>query len=396
MKLNKKNILIIIFLVIAAFFLILNLSFSFKNHKAVLLFRDGFDIDIYFKRASWLTENKLPYKEVFCEYPQLALAYFTFPLLFTKNFLTYQKIIFLLNAIGFLFFIYFTLKLLEFFKKPLAYVFLFFLPSSLYFVFNRYEILVILITQISLYLLLTKKYKLSFFFLGLAVLTKWYPVLFFPLYLLPVLNSGNKRMLKKVVLIFFLTIFFPLFLSSIFLGVKAVLSPYLFHLSRSGGSGSLYGIFSLLFSHTFLEGSVLALLLALQFSLPAFYFFKLNDFKKRIWLPQEIVKALLLIVLVFILFSKFYSPQWILWFLPFLILVTDWKGVYLVIIYDLLNYLQYPIAWVSVDIFSLPFNLLVLFRSLILICLILRVGRDCLLPFQKVFQKTVDIKEKIC
>jgi len=61
---------------------------------------------------------------------------------------------------------------------------------------------------------------------------------------------------------------------------------------------------------------------------------------------EKVVKWSALSVLVFILFAKINSSQWILWVTPFLILlVRDKKYILGIIALDLITYIQYPITF---------------------------------------------------
>jgi hypothetical protein len=71
--------------------------------------------------------------------------------------------------------------------------------------------------------------------------------------------------------------------------------------------------------------------------------------------------------------SKNTSTQWILWFLPLFILVIDSKKeIILLVIFDLLNYLQFPV-FMGINAFGIPSNVITLLKSIILIWLILIV-----------------------
>jgi len=53
-----------------------------------------------------------------------------------------------------------------------------------------------------------------------------------------------------------------------------------------------------------------------------------------------------IILIWYHIFTSFYSPQWWLWYLPFLIfLIESWQATGLIIVYDILNYIQCPLLF---------------------------------------------------
>jgi hypothetical protein len=143
-------------------------------------------------------------------------------------------------------------------------------------------------------------------------------------------------------------------LSTIFWsGLEGLLVPYQFRLSRDMDQPSLmiinhsfysiidtFKIMDLDLYHEMFRIYVLRAAFLLQFSIvPLCLTSKIETFEK-------VVKWSALSILVFILFAKINSPQWLLWVSPLLILIArDRKYIVGIILLDLLTYIQFPITF---------------------------------------------------
>lgn len=195
----KKSIPLLILLLICSLFFSLFLSDNFNTNTGYI--NDYNDRLIYAGRGSWYSLSKVPYSEVKSEYPQLASAFMAVPYsilkavdtidprdaqeifdlvsgeevtsnrnpnalnlthLQNKLFLNYA-LIFSLIMMVFLFLSLLLLYDLRVDKKYLALLLL--LPASLYFSYNRFDIIMCFLSLLSLYCLYKKHYKLSVFIL---------------------------------------------------------------------------------------------------------------------------------------------------------------------------------------------------------------------------------------
>lgn len=356
-----------------------------EEKPGVRILKDYDELSRFFDRGNWLPQKKVPYKEVVAEYPQLAVLYLTIPFFFTTDFVSYGNIIYILNGIAFVGLIFLTLKLLEHFQQRKALIWLLFLPSMVYFTFNRFDIWQALIIQISLWFLIKNKFRTSVVLLALGFLFKWYSIFFLPLYLILLKNQLSPenylKIKKDLIYLFILIIVLVMLLSLIWSGLD-VFYPYLFQLNRGAAVGSLYSLLILILIYLKLPAIIhhiiynsglvfFTLLQALLFILVVYYFEKIRRYIKD---HRELIYGMSLIMMLFVLFNKFYSNQWIIWFLPLLILfVRSKKEIILVILFDLINYLQFPIAWDALGQFSWSFHLVAALRTIILIWLILIV-----------------------
>lgn len=261
------------------------------------------------------------------------------------------------------------------------------LPSSLFFTVARYDALPVLLVSASLLLLLKKHYLPAIVVLSCAVLTKWYAILFLPFYL----NYGKfalgRRILPGlfasaataaiVVMTTFVTSGFryaelskspegarviarlpaaklPESFSKIIEvlpadmvpfvtgGTRAALSPYLHQGGRISNPGGLYEQMSMRWFHlpagAPVERPILLALTLLQFCIMGFAFFvPQRD-------PMQLIRWMCLATAFFVLFAKFYSPQWVMWTNALVLLFMRHKLLVAVAVaIDLFLYLQFSV-----------------------------------------------------
>jgi hypothetical protein len=114
----------------------------------------------------------------------------------------------------------------------------------------------------------------------------------------------------------------------------------------------------------------------LQILLPIVIYCGHMVFRKFIRDRMDVINWSLLVLLLYIQFSTYYSPQWIIWLLPFFIFFfRARRELYVFIAYDIINYVQYPLAGNTIGPQSDAFNMIVLVRSILLVTLIWLVGR---------------------
>jgi len=322
---------------------------------------DTTDRDHYFLNGSWYPLKKQPYREVFCEYPQLATYFFATPYIIFNalhcpplNTESYRNIF----SVFMMLFLFATILLLYALRSSEKYLaFLMLLPASLYYSYNRYDIVPAFLTVLSIMLLLKNRYKLSSFVLGLSVLTKWYPIVLLPI-LLNFYYSRAKKIGFIILLVFCVTIALGILPTFFYGGIEAFLTPYQFHLIRGPNQESLFALLNLPLGFK-------PIFFVLQFCImPLAILNKITSFR-------NVVNWTSLSILCFILFAKFYSPQWILWILPFLILRARTKtDVFLIIALDLVTYLYFPVGYfVSTGLFMS----MVVIKTLLLLCLIISI-----------------------
>ncbi|MFH1565160.1 MAG: hypothetical protein ABIC82_04935 [bacterium] len=363
-----KIIFIALVISICFFVFIDNIPVSFFTEntvsgRGIKLIKDPGDFEVYFLRSFLFIGESPNGIKNFSEYPQLALLFLTIPRFFVDNFFQYTKTLIIMLSLCFISFLIVNIKLLKKINNNINYIWLLFLPSVIYFTFNRFDIFPALLVQISLLLFFTKKYKSSFFVVGLAILAKWYAFLLLPILFIYLKDRISKKKIYNLFLILFFTIIIPFFITLYCRGLLSVFEPYIFHSMRGKEPGSLYALVPNFYMIKYI-------FIFLQFI--GIFFVLL---KAKIQNYKDIINWSAVLIMVFILFCPIFSPQWIIWFLPLLVLTADTKKlVFLIIFYDLINYLQFPILH-NINYSSYIFNIVVVIRSIFLIFIILEISK---------------------
>jgi hypothetical protein len=216
------------------------------------------------------------------------------------------------------------------------------LPATLYFSANRFDILPALLTALSFACLGRGRISGSAMFLGAATMVKAYPVLFTLLVIRYL--AGDRRKTAAWVLAYGFTMAAFLLPTVWQSGWEAAAAPYRYQLSRTMEHETLnlslfgYGIpyrlgTDALWAKAFRTGCVLAILLATVWTRPANL--------------EALLRRASLVLLVFVSLQVFYSPQWIIWFTPFLLPLArrHWPVAVLYVALDLTTYLTFPVAF---------------------------------------------------
>jgi len=364
----SKSIALLLLLVVCS----LTFSLVFRDNlgAGARIINDYSDRGIYAEEGLWLARSKIPYTESFSEYPQIALYFFAVPHLLVSFINPHGSLpidyatVFSLLMMVFSFASIVTLgKLLSNDRKNWALLLL--LPASFYFTFNRFDIMPCCLALLSVYYYSRGHYKLSAVFLAVGVLTKWYLVLLVPIFLAHYF-SAHKRIPWPMLITFGLTGFVIVLPTLLTGGVNGLFLFYNFPVTTEMNNESLlflvdYGarqVFKTSFANSFTFG----LFLLLQFvTIPLCLTSRVATFDK-------VLKWSALALLTFLLFAKFYSPQWILWVSPFLILNARKKAdVLWIILFDLLTYLYFPIGFDLFGDTSSVFMLMIVIKTLFLI-----------------------------
>lgn len=364
-----------------------------KSVKISIFIYDPHDFIVYSERGSWFASQKKPYAEVFSEYPEVATYFFAAPHI-VKQFLPLSnefKISYDLNIYQFIFSFIMGLLLslliiqiysLKTESKNLAFLLL--LPAGIFYMFNRFDVLPAFLSILSVSFLFKGKFKLAFFILAVSIMTKWYTVVMAPVYLSYCWNF-NKKDCFRAFIVFVITIAIIAGSTIIWIGIDGFLVPYKFHFYRDVNLEGLLHLFLLVLDSISIDGYLfIALFSFLQFIIiPISLASKINTKEKvLIWSAISI--------LIFMLFNKIYSPQWILWITPFLILLIKTKrDIFFIVLFDLVTYAYCPFALGQRDVFPVLFLFLISLKSLLIVyfivSLFLRIREDVGIKLKKVF-----------
>lgn len=313
----------------------------------IRLFSDEYDRYIYFERGVWIENHQVPYRDVLSEYPQVPTYMFGLVRLTAAGekdpYIAYWKFS---SIFSFLMLVLLaaTIELLHGMlpvHKSWAYLLL--LPAPLFFAFNRFDILPAYITLLSYKMVLDRKWGFSALLLGIGAMTKWYPALLLPVNLMYYYRT-YRRIPWRMMIVFGVTCLLILLPTFLFGGLDAVLAPYRFHLERGLETVSLPTLISRavnavsgvavnpkFYSWTFFLLQIVAVPIALLAGV---------DNKRKL------LNWYILIIGGFVLFSRIYSPQWMLWIFLFYILAADKKiDLVIIIFYGIVTYVGFPVVW---------------------------------------------------
>jgi uncharacterized membrane protein len=354
MKKSGNGHLLIVFTALIIFWGLFVFVLRANLDSHVRFFSDDGDKSVYFHHSQWYSERLIPYVDVFSEYPQVPTYLFGVPNAIYELFFPGRPFFYILyDAI-------FTALMLVFLgaaillltqmappeKKHYAYLLL--LPGTFYFSINRYDILPAFLCLLAYHFLTKERFSIAGILLGIGALTKWYPALLLPVFLLYEYRVRKTWPIKSV-FVFGLTcllILLPTYLAG---GLDALLVPYRFHAERNLETVSLPVMVASFLSYlsiSFPSNTLIVVFLALQLSgLVVLLFYSVTE-------PKGVLNASIVIIGCFIFFARIYSPQWLLWVSAFLILAIEKrKELFLFAAYNLSAYIGCPII---LDLYGLP------------------------------------------
>lgn len=324
------------------------LRLNLNSH--VRYFSDDGDRQIYFERGSWFPNGEVPYRDVISEYPQIptyffGLLYILIPgeknsifayLLFSSYFVLAMLVV-LFAMID---------RLYRFLPERKYLAFLFLLPAPLYYTFNRFDILPTYLCLLSFVLVSRKQWGLAAVILGVATLTKWYPVLLLPAYLAYCYHTEGKINWRMIIL-YSITCSLIVLPTLLLGGLDALLVPYRFQGVRGLETLSLPAMIGRL------QGAISHKAIVERYYILGFLFLQgiaaLISLFARIDRIEKLLQWCILIISLFVLFARIYSPQWLVWILPFLILAArDKIDLIIIVAYGIVAYLGFPIVFDAV------------------------------------------------
>lgn len=313
----------------------------------VRLFSDEYDRSIYFERGLWFVNHQVPYRDTLSEYPQIPTYLFGFTHIVSVGennidtaYWKFSSFFSLLMGIV----LVATIELLYQMLPNTGYrAYLLLLPAPLFFSLNRFDILPAYISLLSYKMIRDQKWNIAALLLGIGAFVKWYPALLLPAYLVYCYRSTG-RIHWRMIAVFLLTCFIIILPTLLSGGIEALTVPYRFHMERGLETVSLPtllgNITNMLLAKPVDQKYFTLAFLLLQISVVPFVFFtKLDELNKLLY-------WCILIICVFILFSRIYSPQWLLWLFPFCILAAkNRRDLALIVLYGIITYLGFPVVW---------------------------------------------------
>lgn len=267
------------------------------------------DVLGFFQRAA---ESGFPYLDKPMEYPVLTGLFIHLMAVLGQNRAGY----YILSALFLILFAavatYFLYRITPEENRKKLWLYWIFAPSMLIFLTFNWDILTLLFVILAFYFIKKDKDYLAAFFLALGFAGKLYPVL----YLIPLLlRKPNFKTVSKLIGVFLITVFAvnAFFLFSNFDGWSYF---YTLNSLRNSNPDSIWTIARFFFRG--LDVPAINLISLLLFgSSYTFLIWKLRR--------QNTLVLCFVATLLFLIFNKVFSPQYILWLLPFFVLLPAIK-----------------------------------------------------------------------
>jgi len=310
------------------------------GYHGIRLVRDDIDRNIYAQRGEFAVKpGARPYREVTSEYPELATYFFALPYLVTRSVATYRIVfsVLMAAAMGGLAFV--VADLARRLGRSPARALLLLLPGTLYFGINRFDALPALLSVGAASALLGRRTALAHVLLAAAFLTKAYAVLYLPLFLAVSVRDGGRRRAARDLAIFVGVIAVASAQLALWAGVDAVLAPFRYQLGRQENPESLYHYIAAglaLAARPWLKG----IFLGLQAAPAALAIVGARDG------DRAILRWMTAITIAFVVFSRFQSPQWVVWITPLAAVAASGPlELALVVALDVLAYVYFPLGY---------------------------------------------------
>jgi len=299
----------------------------------------------YFLSADAIANGVLPFQEyndISWEFPPLAYVFILIPRLFTSDPMAYQSVYIVMTMMVTMIGLALIMLICRRYEKraliPMG-IYLFAVYIQYEFFFCRLDVIVCVLTLAAVYLYLEKRYPWAFILLAIGMLVKLYPGILFLIFLMPFIISNRKNALRYAVLFTAtaLVLFIPFFIMSpdnVFsfisyhsdrgIQIESVAASFVLVVGQLGlttvFSNNMYWSFNL-------EGGLadtilplmMPLLIVMILGFYVAYYLKCKNESDDSERFESVVIASFAVLLIFIVFNKVFSAQYILWILFMLI-----------------------------------------------------------------------------
>jgi hypothetical protein len=348
---------------------------------------------LYFDYASKVLHGSLPYSDFSFEYPPFAMVFFILPRFFASTWpvfaVIYQVEVVIVDAIG-LFLVSLIARRLGKAPWKLMTVYTLCILAIGPITGQQYDIFPAVLTLAAIYFFWLGRHKTSWVLLALGTLTKIYPAVIAPIFLLIYLKNRQYKELFAG-LIIFSAICLVIVIPFLYYGSESIINLVNYHAQRGIQLESTYSAV-LLVLHQFgwikvgwlfnfgsinLDSPLAGTLARMSTFISAFaliitYWFIWSRIKPGKSQSTRLAAYSLLIIDVLLVTSKVLSPQYLIWLVPlFPWLSGQWRfhitAIFLII--GILTYTIFPVNYVALELFKTDAVALLVFRDLLLIVL---------------------------
>jgi uncharacterized membrane protein len=338
---------------------------------------DWHDIHVYFMSSAWVDGPGKLYHEVPSEYPLLANLLFAAVRLVSRIVPlaeAYDRFAWAWATIALGLYLWTLRRLMTHYPWPAPLLWL--TPSALHFSVYRFDVYAVVLALFAVEAIRSDRLWRASLLLGLVTALKGYSLFLLPAYLYYV----NKRWGGRHAAINALLYLGPFVLGNLatlaFSGMDGLMYAYKFHASRSFNGESTYDALA----YTIGPGlrDLATRIPKLPVMLQAAGALLAIAFQPRT--PQQLMRAFLFATTMFVSFSVFYSPQFVLWLVPF---VAEWTlpwVSWLVVVLSWVTFGYFPIAFFRKarhpEIFQLAVSATTVARTMLLAAVLFNRPRE--------------------
>ncbi len=348
---------------------------------------------IYFGFASRVLEGNIPYQDFTLEYPPFSLLFFILPRLVASTWssfsIYYQAEVVIIDIIGILI-IYAVARKTA--NPPWIFLMIYTLCILAMgpIIGQQYDLFPAVMSLLSIYIFWAGKHKTSWVVLALATLTKIFPVVIAPVFLIHYLRNSQWKHLWQGLMIFsavILIVLLPFLISSPAslktlydyhalrgIQVESIYSSFLLAADKLGlisiNTGFGYGSWNVLGPSADVLSKVSTVILGILLVL-AYCLIYLRTKKGNPRILQLSAFSMLAILIV-ICSSKILSPQYMIWLIPLIPLFSErtWLSVLIAfLIAGALTYYLFPWNYINLTLMNNPEVAVLFFRNCLLIAM---------------------------
>jgi hypothetical protein len=350
----KRHIAFLILVSIATKLLVIFVTTSVFHS-----FIDYFDIGTYFNHAIPLLQGQLPYVNYQVEYPILIfvpIVLALIPAVLTHSpdaFVFAFQLLMVLCDILIVLCVYFIgLKIWR--EKTAMYAGLIYATafSTAYFILTKYDAFPTLFLMIAVLFTVYKMNIRGYIFAALGFFAKIFPAIAFPFMIIYNAKDTSIKQeifaVAKVVIPLFLLLFLPLYILR-----PETINTYLFATGRSVGvyaNSVTFTLYTYLheIGHFGITSDIVSVFMytVMGIVLLLLVYFAFTDQKQE---PKTFLKIVLCSIFSLVFFTKFHSPQYIVWFTPFLCLLVADDLIKIILFYvtQIFAYIEFPLMFRS-------------------------------------------------
>ena len=304
----------------------------------VKLLFDHHDISVYFRSSRWVIEGGRLYREVASEYPPLANVVFA-ALRFLGSLVHSGERVFAFAWVSVAGLIYawavYRVASEGSWLATLAWL----APAPIYFALFRFDVYPAVATLVALLAIRRDAYVVGALWLGIAVALKGYALCMLPAFCVFMFYQRGLKAAFYCGVIVLAPMALSLIATSISSGWEGALAPFQRQAGRKFNWESTYDAVNYVFGTELNAKQIPLLPQALQLAAA------LGSAAMRPRTFSDLVNAFLFAVLGFMMFSTFYSPQFVLWILPLVCFSDSRVMLVSAVVFSWLTYLYFPISF---------------------------------------------------